>query len=94
MSIDLRVRLQPRARREEVVGERSGAIVIRVTAPPVDGKANAALCAFIARAAGVPQSRVSIVRGQTARDKVVRVEGGDEMALRRALLGQRTDDYP
>ena len=85
------MRLQPRARREEVVGERGGAIVIRVTAPPVDGKANAALCAFVARAAGVPPSRVSVVRGQTARDKVVRVDGAEEMALRRALLGQRTD---
>jgi uncharacterized protein len=89
--VDLLVRLQPRARRDEVVGERAGAIVIRVTAPPVDGKANAALCALIARAAGVPPSRVSVVRGQSSRDKVVRVEGGEEMALRRALLGQRTD---
>ena len=84
---DIAIRLQPRARRDEVVGERAGAIVIRVTAPPVDGKANAALCAFVARAAGVPQSRVSVVRGQTARDKVVRVEGVDADALRSALLG-------
>ena len=61
--------------RDEVVGERGGAIVIRVTAPPVDGKANAALCAFVARAAGVSASRVSVVRGQTSRDKVVRVDG-------------------
>jgi uncharacterized protein (TIGR00251 family) len=87
----LRVRVQPRARRDEVVGERSGAIVIRVTAPPVDGKANAAVCAFVARIAGIAPSRVSVVRGQTARDKVLRVEGAEEMALRRALLGQRTD---
>jgi uncharacterized protein (TIGR00251 family) len=91
MSIDLHVRLQPRARRDEVVGERAGAVVIRVTAPPVDGKANAALCAFVARAAGVAPSRVAVVRGHTSRDKVVRVEGADEMALRHALLSQRTD---
>jgi uncharacterized protein YggU (UPF0235/DUF167 family) len=69
-----------------VVGERAGAIVIRVTAPPVDGKANAALCAFVARAAGVPPSRVSVVRGTTSRDKVVRVEGADAAAVRAALL--------
>jgi hypothetical protein len=87
----LRVRLQPRARRDEVVGERDGAIVIRVTAPPVDGKANAALCALVARAAGIAPSRVSVVRGQTGRDKVLNVQGAEEMALRRALLGQRTD---
>jgi len=89
--MDISIRLQPRARRDEVVGERAGAVVIRVTAPPVDGKANAALCAFIARAAGVPPSRVSVVRGQTSRDKVVRVEDVSESFLRAALLGQRAD---
>jgi uncharacterized protein (TIGR00251 family) len=88
---DVSVRLQPRARRDEVVGERAGAIVIRVTAPPVDGKANAALCAFVARAAGVPPSRVSVVRGQTSRDKVVRVDGVDEEILKQALLGQSSN---
>jgi uncharacterized protein (TIGR00251 family) len=67
------------------VGERAGAIVIRVTAPPVDGRANAALCAFVARAAGVPARDVEIVRGHGSRDKVVQVEGIDERALRRAL---------
>ena len=70
---DISIRLQPRARRNEVVGERAGAVVIRLTAPPVDGKANAALCTFVARAAGVPPSRVTVVRGLTSRDKVVRV---------------------
>jgi uncharacterized protein len=88
----LRVRLQPRARRDEVVGERDGAVVIRVGAPPVDGRANAALCALVARAAGVAPSRVSVVRGHASRDKVVRVEGVEEAALRNALLGQRTDN--
>jgi uncharacterized protein (TIGR00251 family) len=88
---DVSVRLQPRARRDEVVGERAGAIVIRVTAPPVDGKANAALCAFVARAAGVPPSRVSVVRGQTSRDKIVRVDGVDEELLKKALLSQSSN---
>jgi uncharacterized protein (TIGR00251 family) len=83
---DLTVRLQPRARRDEVVGERDGVVVIRVTAPPVDGKANAALCRLIAKKAGVAPSRVEIVRGHTAREKVVRVEGLDAAALRAALV--------
>lgn len=82
---DLSVRLQPRAKRDEVVGERAGAVVIRVTAPPVDGKANDALCRLIAKAAGVAPSRVSVIRGHTAREKVVRVEGVDLAALRAAL---------
>jgi len=68
-----------------VVGERAGAVVIRVTAPPVDGKANDALCRLIAKAAGVPPSNVSVIRGHTARDKVVRVEGLEVVALRAAL---------
>jgi len=79
------IRLQPRASRAAVVGERDGRIVVRVTAAPVDGRANAALCALIAKRAGVPRSRVSVVRGQTARDKVVRVEGADAAAVRAAL---------
>jgi uncharacterized protein len=68
-----------------VVGERAGAIVIRVTAPPVDSRANDALCRLIAKAAGIAPSNVSIVRGHTARDKQVRVEGIGEAALRAAL---------
>src|SRR5918999_3827654 len=86
LSADLRVRLQPRARADEIVGERGDAVVIRVTAPPVDGRANDALCRLVAKRAGVAPSRVSVVRGHGARDKVVRVDGVDEPALRALLL--------
>jgi uncharacterized protein (TIGR00251 family) len=82
---DLAVRLQPRARRDEIVGERDGRIVIRVTAPPVDGKANKALCRLIAKRAGVPPSRVNVVKGHTAREKLIRVEGVNDATLRAAL---------
>ena len=61
--------------------------MIRVTAPPVDGRANDALCALVAKRAGVAPSRVSVVRGHTGRDKVVRVEGIDDPDdLRRRVL--------
>lgn len=82
----LPVRVQPRAKRTEAVGERDGAIVIRIAAPPVDGKANAALCRFVAERAGVPKRAVSVIRGEGARDKLVRVEGVSLEALRAALL--------
>ena len=82
---ELEVRVIPRARRDEVAGERSGRVLIRLTAPPVEGAANAALCRFVARRAGVPARAVSIVRGQTSRDKVVRVEGLTPAELRAAL---------
>ena len=83
--VDLAVRLQPRARRDEVVGERDGRAVIRVTAPPVDGKANDALCRLIAKAAGVAPSKVAVIKGQTAREKVVRIDAIDAERLRAAI---------
>jgi uncharacterized protein YggU (UPF0235/DUF167 family) len=61
---------------------------VRVTAPPVDGRANDALCRLIAARAGVAPSRVSVVRGAKARDKVVRIEGVDPAALRARLLAR------
>ena len=67
------------------MGERAGAVLIRVTAPPVDGKANDALCRLVAKAAGVAPSRVRVIRGQTARDKILAVEGVEPAALRAAL---------
>jgi uncharacterized protein (TIGR00251 family) len=72
---EIEVRVIPRARRDEVGDQRGGRLLIRLTAPPVDGAANTALCRLVARCAGVPVRRVSIVRGQASRDKVVRVEG-------------------
>lgn len=60
-------------------------MVIRVSAPPVDGKANEALCRLVAKKAGVAPSKVSVVRGHTARDKLIRVEGIEAAELRSAL---------
>jgi uncharacterized protein (TIGR00251 family) len=82
---NLAVRVQPRARRSEIVGERGGAVVVRVAAPPVDGKANAELCAFLASLTGVRRSAVTVVRGQSSRDKVVLVKGIGDAELRAAL---------
>jgi uncharacterized protein (TIGR00251 family) len=72
---DLRVRLTPRAHRDEVTDVRDGLVHARVRAPPVDGRANAALEKLLAKALGVPPSHVQVVRGQSAREKVVRVDG-------------------
>ena len=89
---EIPVRVIPRARRNEIAGERDGRLLIRLTAPPVEGAANAALCRLVARCARVPARRVSIVRGQTSRDKVVRVEGIADDDLRRLMgvLRRRT----
>jgi uncharacterized protein len=79
------VRLQPRASRDEIAGSRAGVVNVRVTAPPVDGKANEALCRLLAKRAGVAPSRVSIIRGQTTREKLVEVEGIEDAELRGRL---------
>jgi uncharacterized protein (TIGR00251 family) len=84
-SAEIEVRVQPRGRRDEIVALRDGALVVRVTAPPLDGRASRALCRLIARRAGVAPSRVSVVRGERSRDKLVRVEGIAAGALRELL---------
>ena len=71
----VRVRVQPRASRDELVGERNGALVVRTTAPPAEGRANDALRRLVAKAAGIAPSRAVLVRGETARDKLLRLEG-------------------
>jgi uncharacterized protein (TIGR00251 family) len=60
-------------------------LIVRVTAPPLEGKANNALCALIARRLRVGRTRVEIVRGSSSRDKLVRVEGVTTAELWRAL---------
>jgi uncharacterized protein (TIGR00251 family) len=80
------VRVQPRARADAVLGEREGVIAIRLKAPPVDGQANAALLAFIAQRLGVPQRRVTLVRGATSRQKWIQVDGFSAASVRAMLL--------
>jgi uncharacterized protein len=82
---DLVVRLQPRAKRNAIVDERDGIVRVSVAAAPVDGLANAALCKLIAKRAGIARGRVSVVRGERSREKVVHVEGVSLEELRRAL---------
>ena len=71
----VRVRVQPRARRNEIVAWQDDALRVRVSAPPVDGAANAAVEALLAQALRVAPSAVEVVRGERSRDKVVRVAG-------------------
>ena len=79
------VRVQPRARRDEIGGERDGALLVRVTAPPVEGRANDAVRKLLAKRLGVAPGRVAVIRGASGRDKVVEIEGMEEEAVRRAL---------
>jgi hypothetical protein len=73
--VSFSVRVQPRASRDELSGERAGALLVRLSAPPVEGAANAALRRLLARALGIAPSAVEILRGASRRDKLVRVRG-------------------
>jgi len=69
------IRVIPRARRSELAGERDSSLLIRLAAPPVEGAANDALIAFLAEFLNVPKRAVTIVSGDRAREKRVRVDG-------------------
>ena len=79
------VRVQPRAKRNEIAGERAGALLVRVAAPPVEGRANDSLRKLLAKRLRVPRGAVTVVSGTSGRDKVIEVEGVDEPELRRRL---------
>lgn len=79
------MRVQPRARRDEIVTVRDGIVVMRVVAPPVQGRANDAVRRLLAARLGVPRSSLTIVRGHRSRDKLVRVEGLEQAAADAAL---------
>ena len=73
--MELRVRVTARASRDELAGLKDGVLHVRVSAPPVDGKANQAVTRLIAKALGVGRTSVRVVRGERSRDKVVEVDG-------------------
>jgi len=79
------VRVRPRASRNAIAGEREGALVVRLVAPPVEGAANEALARFLGKALGVAPSAVRIVAGATGRDKLVAVAGLDAASARARL---------
>lgn len=83
--ITLRVRVQPRASRDALGGEREGALVVRLTAPPVEGAANEALARFLGKTLGVAPSAVRVVAGASSRNKVVSVSGLDAATARERI---------
>jgi uncharacterized protein len=91
--LTLRVRVKPRSSRDGIEGVRQGALVVRLTAPPVEGEANAALGRVLGRALDVAPSSVRILRGASGRDKLIAVTGisvsGARARLEAALGGDR-----
>ena len=81
----LTLHIQPGAKKTEIVGIHGDALKIRLAAPPVDGKANAALIAFVADRLGLAKSAVSLKSGQTSRRKVLEVTAAPADTVQRLL---------
>jgi uncharacterized protein len=80
-----RIHLQPKASRDAIVGEVDGVLRLRVTAPPVEGRANEACLRLLAKSLDLPVSRLGMVAGQQARVKTIRVADASANLLRTAL---------
>jgi uncharacterized protein len=82
----LRVHIIPNANIDTIVGEYGDAIKIKLRAPAVEGKANAALRRFLAEELNIPQRAIVPERGARSRDKLIRIDGLSEEDIRRRLL--------
>jgi uncharacterized protein (TIGR00251 family) len=95
-TLTLAVRITPKASRDALgdfvaLPDGRHALAVRIAAPPVDGAANTALIAFIAKTLGVSRTSVTIASGDTARLKLLRITGGPATERLRALLGSLPD---
>lgn len=90
-SCTFKVRVQPKASRNQVDGYEEGTLRLRVTAPATEGKANAGVITLLANTLDVSKSNLGIVRGHSSRDKVVSVDKLSEQEVRRRIEagGQR-----
>jgi len=87
----LAVRVHPGARRNAITGEHDGALKISLTTPPTDGRANAALIAFLADRFSIPRAQITLVTGATSRSKTFRLNGptsAEVIAALRDELGE------
>ncbi|MDB5799652.1 MAG: hypothetical protein JWL63_591 [Rhodocyclales bacterium] len=80
-TVTLTLHAQPGAKRTEFVGLHGEALKIRLAAPPVDGKANAALTKYLAGYLGVPRAAITILSGESSRHKILWLQGVSEAAL-------------
>ncbi len=85
-AIELTVSVVPRSSRCEIAGIHNNALRIKLTSPPVDNEANKQCCEFIAKQLGIARRQVAIIRGQTSRHKVLRIEGVVEQEVQEKLL--------
>lgn len=73
--LEIRLHVQPRAKRSEISGVHNGALKVKVTAPPVDDAANRAIIEFFSTFLGISRSSLQIISGLKSRDKILRIKG-------------------
>lgn len=93
MKTRLALKINAGAKRTQFAGRHGDAWKLRVAAPPVDGKANAAILKFIAQIAGVRASDVTIISGQTSAAKLIEISGIDADSLSRAILMSNEESH-
>lgn len=84
-SVLLRIHVQPRAANNQVAGLQGEALKLRLSAPPVEGKANKAVLAYLAELLNVPKKALSLKSGQASRQKTIRITGTSEEIIRQLL---------
>lgn len=82
----LKVRVNPRSSRNQVMGWKGDVLAVKLTAPPVDGAANKACLEFLADKLDVKKAQITLVSGHTSREKVFEIEGLTESEVRKRLL--------
>ena len=90
----MRIRLTPRSSRDEVLGLEDGVYRVKVKAPPVEGRANKALIAFLSKVLRVPKSGIEIKAGERSREKTVLIEGLSEAEVGERLGGTSNIEHP
>lgn len=85
MPAELKVRVIPNARKNELGGYREGELVVRLNAPAIEGKANKAAVEFVSQFLGVARSAVRLVRGERSRHKIFQIVGLERSDLERKL---------
>lgn len=83
--VKLTLFIQPKASKNEIIGAHNGALKIKITAPPVDGKANAELVEFLSEILEIPKRQIEILKGETGRNKSVEIFGLSEDEVQKKL---------
>ena len=84
----IKVYLQPKSSKNEMAGPYRDGIKVKVTAPPIEGKANESLIRFLAKEIGISPSSIEMIKGQHAREKILRISGGVDQELLKKILGK------